>query len=355
MTKFFIRRLLQSIPTIFGITILAYLIMFLAPGSPATQLGFDPELTARQRAAIAEALGTSDPFHVQYLRWLVGDEPVEILGITIYEGRMIPVFDRRGNQVDERQGTSRGVLRGDFGRSFVSKDSALDAIMIRVPASLELGLISLIVGLSVGLPIGVLAAVSQGRWFDQVTRIMAVLVSAIPVYWLGLMLLLIFGSWLKVLPMGNRFPISITGEYTFQDRIAHLILPVFTLSSFGIATFSRFMRASLLDVLNRDYIRTAYSKGMRPNYVWFRHAMRNALIPIATLLGPSITLVISGAVLTETIYSWPGMGRLLVDATTQQDYPIIMGIVILLAIATIMGYILSDLMYALIDPRIRLS
>lgn len=355
MSKFLIRRTLQAIPTLIGITILAYLIMFLAPGSPATQLGFNPDLTARQRAAMAEAMGVNDPFHIQYMRWVIGDAPIEIFGITLWEGRTIPVFDRRGNQVDERPGDSRGIVRGDFGISVVSKKPVLEALGERLPATLELGLIALGVGLMIGLPVGVLAAVNQGSWFDQITRIMAVFVSSVPVFWLGIILLLIFGATLGWLPMGNRFPPSITGEYTFGDRIRHLILPVFTLSSFSIATFSRYMRASLLDVLNQDYMRTAYSKGLHQRYVWFRHGMRNAFIPIATILGPSITLVISGAVLTETIYSWPGMGRLLVDATRQLDYPIIMGVVIIVSIATILGYMLSDIMYALIDPRIRLS
>ena len=147
-----------------------------------------------------------------------------------------------------------------------------------------------------GLTIGILAAVNQGKLFDQVTRVLAVIVSSIPVFFLGLMLLLIFGVTLRWLPMGNRFPISISGEYTIWERIEHLILPTITLGSFSVATFSRFMRASLLDVLGQDYVRTARAKGLSDRLVWFRHASRNALIPIATLLGPAIPGVITGAV-----------------------------------------------------------
>lgn len=444
MIKFILRRSLQAIPTLIGITVIAYLIMFLAPGNPASQLAFDPELTAQQRAAIRESLGVNDPFHVQYMRWLFGDAPYiffgtpawnveldngeslilradngELIvrdtfernengryldvslvpvpgnrvpgstpfnprevrsmaedifredtpdarvasvgylpdynGFILWEGRPMPIFDRAGNRIGEQVGVNRGVVRFDFGVSPVSRKPALEAIFERVPASLELGLISLVVGLLIGLPVGVLAAVWQGSIFDQATRVLAVLVSSIPVFWLGLILLLIFGSQLQWLPMGNRFPLSFTGDYTVIDRIRHLILPVFTLSSFTIATFSRYMRASLLDVLNQDYVRTAHAKGLNPRVVWFKHGMRNALIPIATILGPSITLVISGAVLTETIYAWPGMGRLLVDSVRQLDYNVIMGVIILLAIATIIGYMLSDMMYALFDPRVRLS
>lgn len=355
MTKYIIRRLIQSIPTLFGITVIAYLIIYLAPGSIATQLFLDPELNQRQRAAMMDALGLNDPFPVQYARWLLGDVPIQIFGVTVWQGREMPVFDRRGNQTGTLPGTAEGVIRFDFGRSLVSKQDALEVIGNHVGATLELGWLALAVGLLVGIPVGVLAAVWQGSWFDQITRILSVVVSSIPVFWLGIVLLLIFGSWLQWLPMGGRFPTTISGEYTAWERISRLILPTFTLASFTIATYSRFMRASLLEVLNQDYIRTAYSKGLSNRKVWFGHALRNALIPIATLLGPSLTLVITGAVLTETIYSWPGMGRLLVNSVNQQDYPIIMAIIILVAIATVIGYIISDVLYAVFDPRVRLS
>ncbi len=355
MGKYVARRLLQSIPTLIGISIIAYFIMSRAPGGPTLALGFNPELTTLQRQSMAAALGYDDPIYVQYLRWLIGDAPIQIGGVTIWDGREMPTFDNAGNEVGTRIGTAEGVLRGDFGLSTSSRRPVLEVIWERVPATVELGLISLAVGLILGLPIGVLAAVYQGSWFDQVTRVMAVIVSSIPVFWMGLMLLLVFGATLGWLPMGNRFPLSFSGEYTIGDRIRHLILPVFTLSSFSIATFSRYMRASLLDVINEDYIRTAQAKGLRRNVVWFKHGMRNALIPIATILGPNITLVISGAVLTETIYAWPGMGRLIVTSVNQLDYPVIMGVVLILAVATILGYLLSDILYAVFDPRVRLS
>lgn len=355
MVKYLIRRLLQAIPTLIGISVIAYFIMALAPGGPTRVLSFDPQLTIQQREAMARAVGADLPIHVQYIRWLIGDAPIEIAGIQLWGGREVPVFDRRGNQTDTRIGTSLGVLRGDFGTSVISKKPVVDALAERIPATLELGVISLIVGLVIGLPVGVLAAVKQGSLFDQVTRVMAVIVSSIPVYWLGLVLLLIFSMTLGILPSGNRFPVSFSGEYTLWDRISHLILPVFTLSSFGIATFSRYMRASLLDVLNADYVRTARAKGLSNRSVWFGHAMRNAMIPIATILGPSITLVISGAVLTETIYSWPGMGLLVVNAVRQSDYPVIMAVILLISVMTILGYIISDILYAVFDPRIRLS
>jgi len=276
-------------------------------------------------------------------------------GFIVWGGRMTPIFDNAANPIGERMGDHFGILRGDFGESAVSQRPAMEVVLERLPATVELGILSLSIGLFVGVFVGVLAAVFHDSWFDQLTRILAVIVSSIPVYWLGLILLLIFGSALGWLPLGGRFPNTISGEYTTWQRVSRLILPVFTLSSFSIATFSRYMRASLLDVLGQDYIRTAYAKGVPQQVVWFKHGMRNALIPIATLLGPSLTLIISGAVLTETIYSWPGMGRLLVNSVQQADYNIIMAVVLLLAFATILGYMLSDILYAIFDPRIRLS
>lgn len=433
MTKYIIRRVLQSIPTIIGISILVYVIIDLVPGNPLSQITQDPDLTFEDRQRIFEAYGFYDPVWVKYSRWLVGDAPyafnqnpswavelsngqtaivdsatgdilttvgtatignditdtpirrnragereinsrdaesivqetldedvtiVETLWLPYHEafvlwaGRTIPAYSR-GELIGEEPGTDRGVIRGDFGTSFASQRSTIETIGLRIGATLELGVISLAIGLTFGITIGVLAAVWRGSTFDQVTRVGSVVVSAVPVFWLGLILLLIFGSWLQWLPMGNRFPLSFTNEYTVWERIQHLILPVFTLSSFGIATFSRFMRASTLDVLNEDYVRTASAKGVRDRTVWFKHVLRNAMIPIATLLGPSIASVLSGAVLTETIYSWPGMGRLLVDSVVANDYPVLMALVLLFSILTIIGYLLSDVLYSVFDPRIR--
>ena len=383
MIKFIIRRIIQAIPTLIGISLIAYFIMWAAPGSPATALTFDPNLTARQRDAFREVLGLNAPFLQQYLTWMIGDAPIKIgaddcdgpddvveqgaastcvvsEGFTLWPGYQKPQIDRRGNITSYEDGDSYGILRGDFGTSFLSKKPALQIIFGKpgegpIWASLELGMISLLIGIAIGMAVGVIAAVTQGSWFDQVTRILAVIISAIPVFWLGLILLLIFGSALNWVPMGGRFPPTISGEYTLTERLLHLVLPVVTLSSFSVAGFSRFMRASMLDVIHSDYVRTAQAKGLSGSVVWFKHALRNALIPIATILGPSLTLVIGGAVLTETIYSWPGIGRLLIDAVRASDYPIIMAITMLLAVATVLGFILSDILYAVFDPRIRLS
>jgi peptide/nickel transport system permease protein len=234
-----------------------------------------------------------------------------------------------------------------------------DVIFEKIPATVELGLAALVVSLVIGLPVGIIAAVRQGSWFDNFSRVTAVMFSAIPIFWLGLVLLLVFGSWLDVLPMGlqcDDLVILFEGSCPpFYERLSHLLLPTLVLATGGIAGYSRYMRASLLDVIGQDYMRTALAKGLNNRVVWFKHGARNALIPLATFLGPALTSILGGAVITEKIFSWPGLGRLGVDSVIQQDYPVVMAVVIMTAIATIIGYIISDVLYAVIDPRIRFS
>ncbi len=213
----------------------------------------------------------------------------------------------------------------------------------------------MLVGFGIGIPVGILSAVMRGGAFDNMSRILAVLFNAVPVFWLGLMLILIFGKWLEVLPMGNQCPLTMKGCENIGDYARHLVLPIFTLGTGWIAVLSRYMRTSTLDVLSQDYIRTAQAKGLPNSKVWFVHATRNALIPIATILGPAIPNLLSGAVITETIFSWPGLGRLSFEAVIQQDYPMVMAVVLLSGLITIIGYLLSDILYAFIDPRIRLG
>jgi peptide/nickel transport system permease protein len=316
-------------------------------------LSFGPNTTPSQREALADRLGTDKPFYEQYFTWLVGDDFREYEQL---DSRGNPVLDEEGNPVIEN-GTRKGILRGDFGRSFTAKKPAMDVIREKVLATLELGVLSLLVGLGVGVPIGIMAAVNQGGFFDQVTRVLAVVFNAIPIFWLGLLLILVFGSWLGWLPMGNRYPVTyaLTKEVTLWERIQHLMMPVFVLSAINIAVFSRFMRASTLDILHQDYIRTAKAKGLPNSSVWSTHAARNALIPIATLIGPSIPNILGGALITETIFSWPGLGRLAFSAVIQLDYPVVMGTVILAGVSTILGFLISDILYGIIDPRVRLS
>jgi len=213
-----------------------------------------------------------------------------------------------------------------------------------------------VVSLALGLLIGLLAAVQQGKGFDQFSRVLAVVFSAVPVFWLGLILILVFGSWLHWLPMGNRYPTnSLTHDFSVTTRIKHLILPVTVLSTGGIAVYSRFMRAAVLDILGQDYVRTAKAKGLDNRTIWIQHAARNALLPIVTIAAPAIPGLIGGAIITETIFSWPGMGRQTLSSVLQQDYPVVMFSVILAGTGTILGYLLTDVLYAVVDPRVRLQ
>jgi peptide/nickel transport system permease protein len=356
MLRYVFRRLIQAIPIFFGITLLSYALMLAAPGGPVGALTFDPRMTPRERAAIAVRLGVNDPWPVQYLRWLLGDDWMRFDsdGDGVADQSFLLPLDADGDGEPEAPGDRRGILRGDFGRSFFQRRPVLDVIVERIPATLELGFSSLFFSLMIGLPVGILAAVRRGGWFDNSTRVMAVIFNAVPVFWLGLILILIFGSRLGILPMGSRCETTLTGGCPpIYERLQFLILPTFVLATAGIAGFSRFMRASMLDVISQDYMRTALAKGLPLRTVWFRHGARNALIPIATFLGPALTLVLSGAAITETIFAWPGLGRLSVTAVIQRDYPVVMAVTIMTAIATILGYILSDIMYAVIDPRIR--
>lgn len=359
MVKYTLRRLIQAIPTLFGITLFSYLILSAAPGGAARALTFDPKITPQQRERIAQQLGLDDPWPIQYLKWLIGDE--------------WRLYDKDDDGIPEARGTRLGILRGDFGNSFYNgRRDVLGLIMERVPATLELGLSSLFFGLLLGVPIGIMAAVRKGKFFDNSTRILAVITSAVPIFWLGLILILLFGRVLPnllhdlnpevftstkpILPMGGRNPPILVGDVPpIWMRLEYLILPTFVLGSGIIAVYSRYLRASMLDVIGQDYIRTAKAKGLTDRGVWFRHGARNALIPIATFLGPQITGLLSGAVLTETIFSWPGLGRFTIGSTLSLDYPVVMAVVILAALATVLGYIISDILYALVDPRIRFS
>jgi peptide/nickel transport system permease protein len=353
MAQYIFRRLLQAIPTLLGITILSYAIIVAAPGNPVATLAFGPRVTKAQKVALAEQLGINDPVYKQYIRWLIGNDWQKFRKL---DRRGNPVVGSDGKVVMER-GTEKGILRGDFGKSFTSDRPALDIVLEKIPATAELGGWALLAGLLIGLPIGILAAVRRGGLFDNITRVVAVIFSAVPIFWLGLILLLIFGSKLGILPMGGRYPTDyfLTGKVTVLDRIKHLILPVTVLATGWVAIFSRFMRASTLDVLSQDYIRFAQSKGLKYRQVWFTHAARNALIPIATILGPAVPGILGGALITETIFSWPGLGRTAYQAVLAQDYPVIMASVVVVSITTILGFLLSDILYAVIDPRIRLS
>jgi peptide/nickel transport system permease protein len=356
MIRYIARRLLQAIPTVFGITVLSFLIMTAAPGGPTAALTQDPHMTPQKLKAISASLGLNESWPSQYLRWLIGDD------WRLYDSNGDGVLytqcetTESGEKVcnPDHYGQRLGILRLDFGFSYAKHRSVLALITERAGATLELGTISLVFGTLIGILIGIFAAVRRGGWFDNITRVLAVVFSAVPIFWLGLMLILIFSVTLHLVPLGGRCDATTTCPPVY-DRLNYLILPAFVLATGEITGYSRYMRATMLDVINQDYIRTAQAKGMSNRGVWFVHAARNALIPVATFLGPAITGLLGGAFVTERVFQWPGLGTLALSALTTLDYPVIMATVLLGAFATILGFILSDILYAVIDPRIRFS
>ncbi len=326
MTSYILRRLLQAIPTIIGVTLISFLLMQLAPGDPVTLMTFNPSNTAEDRERLRHEFCLDRSIPEQYLIWVFGDL-----------------------QGDCAQ---RGLVRGDLGTSFSERQPVLKLIAERVPATLELTGSALLVGLTVGMAVGLSSAIRRGSLYDNTSRFFSVLFDAIPSFWLGLILIMIFSVELGWLPVGGRAPLN-DPDPTIFDRLRYLLLPCLVLAATWVAVISRYMRAESLEVINQDYVRTARAKGLSDRAVNLRHVARNSLIPIVTIIGPAITALIGGAVVIERIFSWPGLGRLAVDAVSARDYPVVMGTVLVSAVLVILGSLLADIMLAVVDPRIR--
>jgi len=309
------------IPLLLGITIITFVVVHLSPGGPADMLtGLSPKVSAEAKARLHSLYGLDKPFHVQYWLWL-----------------------------------SR-LVRFDFGRSFKDGRLVIIKILERLPATLLLNVLSLLLIFFIALPIGVISAVKQDSFFDKGMTVFVFLGFSVPAFWLALLLMVLFGvvlGWLPISGMHSvNFPyFSFWGK--LWDIIKHLILPVFVSAFGGLAYLSRYSRTSMLEVLRQDYIRTARAKGLSEKKVIYRHALRNALIPIVTLLGLSLPALIGGGFIFETIFAWPGMGRLGYQAIMARDYPVIMGVGVIAALLTLLGNLIADITYAFIDPRIR--
>ncbi|MBN1966067.1 MAG: ABC transporter permease [Anaerolineae bacterium] len=342
MSRYIIRRLFQSVPTFFGITIISFLLMLAAPGDPVTLITFNPTSTPEGAARLRRQLGLDQPPLVQYLYWLVGNDWVYI--------------DVDGDGEGDVYGTRQGFLRGDLGQSLQHRRGVMELLGERIPATLQLTFSALLVGYIVGIILGILAAVYSRSWFDQTTRVLSVIGNAVPGFWLGLLMIIIFSVNLGWLPMGGIRDITRSAsDTTLGESLRYMIMPVFVLSLGIIATVSRFMRAEVLEVMGQDYVQTARAKGLPNRRVIVGHVLRNALIPIAALIGPGLGSLLGGAVITEQVFSWPGMGRLVVNGVFQRDYPLLMGSVVIGSVLYILGVLLSDILYAWIDPRIRLE
>ena len=343
MSAYILRRLLQGIPTFFGVTVIAFLLMLSAPGDPIELITFnptraDPEATEAMR----RKLGLDQPPLVQYVYWLVGNDWTRV--------------DSDGDGEVDSYGERRGLLRGDLGQSLKHRRPVGELILEKIPATLLLTFSALIVGYGLGISFGILAAINHKSWVDQLVRIFTVIGNAMPQFWLGLILIIILSVNFDILPMsGMRDITRRDGGFDIMETAKHMIMPVFVLSLGTIAFISRFTRTELLEVLEQDYVRAARSKGLTRRRVRWTHALPNALIPVATFIGPALGTLLAGAVIIEKVFNWPGMGRLVVDGVFNRDYPLVMGSVVIAAVMFMVGLLISDILYTLLDPRIRLK
>lgn len=294
------------IPVLIGISIFVFLLMYFTPGDPAL-LMLGEGAPKEQLEALRESMGLNKPVYVQYFNWL------------------------------------KNAVRGDLGRSLRSKKLVTAEIMDRLPATTELALAAVTFAVVVGVPVGILSATRPNSWFDNIAMVGALTGVGMPVFWQGIMLILIFSVYLGWLPSSGR-----------MGGIEHLILPMITLGTASTASIARLTRSAMLDVMQQDYIRTARAKGLPRRTVTFRHALRNALIPVVTMVGLQFGGLMSGAVLTESIFAWPGIGRMVVEAINNKDFPLVQGTIMTFALIYALVNLIVDVAYAFLDPRLRL-
>ncbi|HEY8602118.1 MAG TPA: ABC transporter permease [Thermomicrobiales bacterium] len=314
MGTFLIRRILQCFPLLIGITLFVFLLINAVPGNPVGDLALNPGTRPEDVARIKAQLGLDQPLYKRYFIWV-------------------------GN-----------VLRGDLGKSMVSFRDVRTEIGNRLPNTIKLTVAAFVLSLLFSIPIGIYSAIKRNSIFDYVSTVTSVAGVSIPNFWLALMLILFFAVRLRWLPSGGTQDIGGGG---LSDQLKHVIMPAFALAFVQLAGWTRYIRGQMLEVIRQDYIRTARAKGLREGVVIFRHAFRNALLPLVTLFGLSIPQFFSGALIIETIFSWPGIGRLTFDAAVSRDYTMIMGTVLLSSTMVVLGNLLADVAYGLLDPRIK--
>ncbi len=309
MTTYIIRRLLMVIPILLGVATIIFILMFMVPGDPA-RLMMGQHGDERVLATIRHEMGLDRPLYIQYVKFI---------------GRLV---------------------QGDLGMSYRQRRPVATIIAERFPATLKLALTAMTLAVLIGMTLGIIAAVNRNRIWDLLVMVMSLTGISLPVFWLGMMLILVFASGLGWLPVGG---------YGQSGDFRHLFLPAISLSTISIGYISRMMRSSMLEVIGKDYIRTARAKGVSEWAVNLRHALRNALIPVVTVIGIDFASLLGGAVATETVFAWPGLGRAVVDAIRERDLPVVEGCVIFMAFVFVIANLLVDLSYAWLDPRIRLD
>ncbi len=309
MTQYIIRRLLQSIIVVFGVSLLVFVILFQS-GDPVLLMA-SPDATKEQIEQLRHSLGFDRPVYVQYLDFI------------------------------------SGAIRGDFGTSLRQGQPVLDLIVQRIPATLKLAVSAFVLSVCISIPVGIISATKRNSVWDNLSMAFALLGQSLPVFFLGVMLIWIFAGKLQWLPSFGD------GDGGLRSTLSHLVLPTVTLGTFSLARNARLVRSSLLEVLGLDYIKTARSKGLTERAVVYRHALKNALIPVVTIFGLEFGVLLGGAVITETVFSWPGVGRMVILAIQQRDFPLVVGTVMVLAMMFVILNLLVDLLYGVIDPRVR--
>lgn len=314
MGRYLQSRLLQALLLLWLVSMIAFAILHLAPGGPLSQFLATGTLGPEDVERLMAQYGLDRPLPVQYLDWM-------------------------GN-----------LLQGDWGRSYRDDLPVLTKIGMHIGPTLELMISSTLLAMFIGGMIGILGAVRRYSFFDHLATIGAMVALSIPTFWFGLVVIYFFSVNLGWLPAGGRETI---GDGSFVDRLHHLVAPCIVLALVSTAVWSRYMRSSMLDVINQDYIRTARSKGVSPMRILVHHALRNALLPMITITGLHVSTLLSGALVTETVFTWPGMGRLFLDSVSNRDYPVVMGMLMFTACMVLLGSLLADLLYSVADPRIK--
>ncbi len=323
MLHYLSKRLLGLFPLLLGIVTMSFIVIHIAPGKPTDmQTQLNPKVSLEVRERLNALYGLDKPLHIQYINWL----------------KRFAVFD--------------------LGNSFQDDRRVLDKISERIPITLLINLLSIFFILVIGIPIGVIGAAKHNSFFDKVTTVFVFIGFAMPTFWLALILMSFFGLSLGWLPISGIASLEFERFNLIEkviDIARHLILPVFVSSFTGLAGISRFMKTGMLEALSQDYIRTARAKGLSEHIILYKHALKNAMLPIVTILGLSVPSLIGGSVIFESIFAIPGMGRLFYDSVMARDYPVIMGILTIGAILTLLGNLIADISYAYVDPRIRVS
>ncbi len=315
MGRYVFSRLFQSVVLVIFVSMLTFLLIHSAPGGPAVLVAGD--MTKTQIEQARQELGLDDPIPVQYARW------------------------------------ASHVLKGNLGMSYSQGLPVGQLIIRRLPETLELVLTGLALAVVVGVMIGIVSARKQYSLIDQLSTGFAFFGMSVPVFWLGLMLIILFSINLQVLPSSGSYTLG--APATILDRLSHLVLPAIVLATANLAQIARYTRSSMLEVLNADYLRTARAKGLKERVVMNQHALRNALIPIVTVVALMVPRLVSGVAITESVFAWPGMGQLAVDSAMQRDYPMVMGITLMVSILVVITNFLTDLSYLALDPRVKLK